>query len=56
MDCSCKANRCISCTVTQCRHHCAGENYCSLEHIQIGTHEADPTVKQCTDCMSFDRK
>ena len=38
------------------QHHCESENYCSLEKIQIGTHETDPTVKQCTDCMSFDRK
>ena len=34
----------------------ASENYCSLNQIQVGTHETDPTVKQCTDCMSFDRK
>ena len=50
------ANRCIECTVSQCRHHCGSENYCSLERIMVGTHECDPTVKQCTDCMSFDRK
>ena len=53
---NCTANRCIQCTVSQCKHHCESENYCSLEKIQIGTHETDPTVKQCTDCMSFHRK
>lgn len=56
MDTHCQANRCIACTVTQCKYHCDTENYCSLEKIQVGTHEADPTVKQCTDCMSFVKK
>lgn len=56
MSCHEHANRCIECTVSQCKHHCAEENYCTLERILVGTHEADPTVKQCTDCMSFDRK
>lgn len=56
MDCKCGANRSIGCTVTQCKHHCGSENFCSLDYIQVGTHETDPTVKQCTDCMSFDRK
>lgn len=53
---NCNANHCIACTVSQCKHHCDRENYCSLERIQVGTHEADPTVDQCTDCMSFSRK
>ena len=53
---NCKANKCIECTVTQCRNHCSDENYCSLERIQVGTQESDPTMKQCTDCMSFVRK
>ena len=56
MDCHCGANRSIQCTVTQCKHHYGQENYCSVNQIQVGTHETDPTVKQCTDCMSFDRK
>ena len=51
-----EANRCIACTVTQCKYHCNSENYCSLEKIQVGSHEADPTMKQCTDCMSFAKK
>ena len=50
------ANHCIACTVAQCKYHCGEENYCSLEKIQVGTHETDSTVKQCTDCMSFVRK
>ena len=56
MSCHCNPNRSIQCTVAQCKHHCEDENYCSLDTIMFGTHEADPTVKQCTDCMSFDRK
>ena len=51
-----KANKSIECTVSQCAHHCDLENYCSLNEISVGTHETDPTAKQCTDCMSFDRK
>ena len=53
---SCHANKCVECTVHQCANHCETENYCSLERIQVGTHEANPTVDQCTDCMSFRRK
>lgn len=56
MSCHTNANRCIQCTVSQCKYHCGEENYCSLDKIMVGTHETDPTVKQCTDCMSFDRK
>lgn len=52
----CKKNECIACTVEQCMYHCNSANYCSLDHIQVGTHEANPTMEQCTDCMSFRRK
>ena len=50
---NCNANKCIACTVKQCAYHCETENYCSLDKIQVGTHEMDPTKKQCTDCQSF---
>ena len=53
---NCHANKSIECTVHQCSHHCGSENYCSLDRILVGTHESDPTVDQCTDCMSFHRK
>ncbi len=53
---NCHANKAIACTVDQCTHHCSTENYCSLEHILVGTHEANPTQDQCTDCKSFARK
>lgn len=48
-----KPNECIRCTVGQCRHHCGSQNYCSLATVQIGTHEAAPSMDQCTDCKSF---
>ena len=47
---NCQANKSIECTVQQCQHHCGHENYCSLNKIQVGTHEAHPTVVECTDC------
>ena len=50
------ANKSIECTVQQCAHHCAGENYCSLDKILVGTHEQNPTMDQCTDCKSFRKK
>lgn len=51
-----QANHNIECSVTQCANHCHSDNYCALEKIRIGTHEANPTMDQCTDCKSFQRK
>lgn len=48
-----KPNLSIKCTVTPCKHHCKDEQYCSLDAISVGTHEANPTMNQCTDCESF---
>ena len=50
------ANKCIECTVQSCAYHCDSENYCSLERILVGTHEANPTQDQCTDCKSFRKR
>lgn len=50
------ANQSIKCSVTQCKHHCDAKDYCSLNCIQVGTHECNPTQEQCTDCMSFEKK
>ena len=47
------ANKSIGCTVTQCEYHCGSENYCSLDKINVGTHEQNPTEVKCTDCESF---
>ena len=49
-----KKNESIKCTIKTCAHHAKDENYCSLDHILVGTHEANPTEKACTDCESFE--
>ena len=51
--CACTPNSAIKCTVTSCAHHCSEVNNCGLNSIQIGTHESNPSVDQCTDCQSF---
>ncbi len=47
-----KANHCIACSVEQCANN-SHSGYCVLDKIQVGTHESNPTVVQCTDCESF---
>ncbi len=49
-------NTSVKCTVSNCANHCGQENYCSLNSISIGTHEANPTQCQCCDCESFRMK
>lgn len=49
-------NQSIKCTVQQCKYHADTQNYCTLNGITIGTHEANPTQKKCTDCESFERR
>ena len=51
-----KNNQTIRCTVDQFRHHEKTENYFFLYSITVGTHEANPTMEQCTDGMSFERE
>lgn len=53
---SCEANRCIKCTVRNCKNHCVNEDYCALSTITVGTHECNPSMDQCTDCLSFEKK
>ena len=48
-----KKNDNIKCTVSQWQHNMVTEDYCSLGCISVGTHEANPTVPECTDCNSF---
>ena len=50
------ANHCISCTVKSCANHCQSTDYCSLDKIQVGTHEPHPAMDECTDCQSFRKK
>lgn len=51
-----KANPSIKCSVQQCKYHAGSEEYCALNSIKVGTHEANPTMNQCTDCESFEVK
>lgn len=53
---NCHANKCIECKVYSCANHCEEADYCSLDRITVGTHEANPTMDQCTDCKSFRKK
>lgn len=48
-----RANESIKCTVSQCAHHCGDADYCTLSSINVGTHEMNPTMVECTDCNSF---
>lgn len=50
---SCSENKSIRCSVVQCKNHCQSSDYCSLPSILVGTHEANPTMIECTDCTSF---
>lgn len=49
-------NESIKCVVDQCKYHANSEDYCTLTAIQVGTHEANPKVPECTDCLSFELK
>ncbi|MBE6789532.1 MAG: DUF1540 domain-containing protein [Ruminococcaceae bacterium] len=46
-------NKSIHCTVEQCKYNNKQEKYCTLDQVDIGTHENNPTVPQCVDCNSF---
>ena len=52
---SCKNNQTIRCTVDQCKFHEKTENLCSLDAITVGTHEANPSMEQCTACLPFEK-
>lgn len=52
---ACTPNTAIHCSVTDCAHHCENAQYCGLNAIQVGTHESDPSMDQCTDCRSFEK-
>lgn len=49
-------NPSIKCSVEQCKYHANSEDYCTLDAIQVGTHEKNPKVPECTDCNSFELK
>lgn len=49
-------NSSIKCSVKNCQYNDEAKSYCTLNEIQIGTHETNPTVPECTDCESFKLK
>ena len=50
------SNNSIQCSVNNCKYHAKDVNYCTLDKIQVGTHESNPTKVECTDCESFSLK
>lgn len=51
-----EVNKSIKCSIENCKYNYPSENYCTLSQIKVGTHEANPTVVECTDCESFELK
>lgn len=49
-------NECIQCSINNCEYHAQNIDYCTLDQIKVGTHEDNPTEKECTDCESFKNK
>lgn len=48
------ANHCIRCSVRDCKYHNGDANYCSLDSIEVASHEKNPTDERCVDCRSFE--
>ncbi len=49
-------NNSIGCTVSECKYHSGGENYCTLQKINVVKHGNMANTVQCTDCGSFEKK
>ena len=46
-------NDSIQCSIHNCVHHAEMWISCTLDRIHVGTHELNPTKKECTDCDSL---
>ncbi|WP_297202171.1 DUF1540 domain-containing protein [uncultured Flavonifractor sp.] len=46
-------NNSIKCSVSNCAHHCGGQNYCTLSEIKVGCCEPNATKCASTECASF---
>ena len=46
-------NDSIQCSIHNCVHHAENVDYCTLDRIHVGTHELNPTKKECTDCVGL---
>lgn len=51
-----QTNQSIGCSVTECRHHASGDNYCTLNKINVGKCDADTCTCADTECASFETK
>lgn len=51
-----KKNNNIGCTVENCKYHCNGDNYCSLNAINVGACNCNPKSVDGTCCQSFETK
>ncbi|WP_373899206.1 DUF1540 domain-containing protein [Haloimpatiens sp. FM7315] len=51
-----KHNDSIACTVTECKHHCNNDDYCTLKKIQVTKHGGCAKNQECTDCASFETR
>lgn len=49
-------NNDIECTVSECKYHCTGDDYCTLDKIHVQKHSPTATTPECTDCGSFNKK
>ncbi|HBF77666.1 MAG TPA: DUF1540 domain-containing protein [Clostridiaceae bacterium] len=51
-----KHNEHIGCTVTDCKHHCGEDDYCTLNKINVVNHSTPTREVEATDCGSFEPK
>ena len=49
-------NDSIGCMVSECKYHCGGDDYCTLNQIKVVKHETVAKTVECTDCGSFEKK
>lgn len=46
-------NDSIKCSVTECKYHGKGLNFCTLEQINVTKNAETADTVECTDCGSF---
>ena len=49
-------NKCIGCSVEDCKFHMEGKNFCTLSSINIGKDGENVSSPHCTCCNSFIKK
>ncbi len=48
-----QANHSIQCSVNNCKHHAAAQDYCTLKEIKVGCCDSHVTCCGNTECASF---